>query len=170
MSARALLTRVLLEKSAVLAVAALACAIAQYIFLRQSDLDNPLAIWRLPTGSNGNFCVSNACGGASILLMFGGPAVGIACSLLYDTINHVRLSTLGKSRLIERLDDPFLRLQFAIVIVIILANGMLGGSLLTAIAGEVRGLAPILVMQTCLVAMAYLSATTATLSGYARKS
>jgi hypothetical protein len=167
-SSTALLRRVMLEKSAVLAVASLACAMLQYIVLRRSDLVAPLAIWRLPTNSGAEFCISSVCGGASLLLMFGAPAIGVACSLLYDAFNRERLRKVARSGVIASIDDAIFRLQFAIVIVVVIANGMLGGFLFQLIVGEIRSIVPIIIMQTCILILSYVSATISVLSGYAR--
>ena len=101
------------------------------------------------------------------MLLFGAPAVGLASSLAYDVFNNEKLESIAKGGVLDSFDDALFRLQFAIVLVVLLANGMLSGSLLSAFVDEVRGLLSILAIQTCLLALAYASVTIATLSGYA---
>lgn len=158
----------LFEQFVVILTASIACAIVQYLFLKGIDIDSPQKIWRIPSEyTNNGFCIKQVCGGPSLLLLYGAPVIGAICSFLYAILKKAHFDALAENGAFDRLDDPLFQLQSAFVVIGILANAFLGGALITWLVGEIRGFAPLILIQTALLSLSFISLMLSIFSAYA---
>lgn len=165
------LRKFVFEKAILLIFISAVCAVIQYCIVSTDDLGDRIVLWNLPTqstadGSGDVICVPRACGGASILLLFGSPIIGAVVSIIYDTIRREGIKAFAANNLRGRFNNSLVRLQFVIVITALVANAALGGTLLSGLMLKGNGFLSLISMQMSLLSIAFVSCTFATLGSF----